>query len=60
VCSAAAQWVAAIRTSLATYDDQFRSLLDAELGKGIKNNGGEPRNYGLDNEPQETATPGPK
>ncbi|ABE38831.1 conserved hypothetical protein [Rhodopseudomonas palustris BisB5] len=53
-------WVAAIRISLATYDDQFRGLLGCELGKGIKNNGGEPSDYGLDDEPKGTATPGPR
>nr|WP_218625823.1 GSU2403 family nucleotidyltransferase fold protein [Bradyrhizobium sp. dw_411] len=53
-------WVAAIRTSLATYDDQFRSLLDTELAKGIRNNGGEPRDYGFDDEPKETIAAGPK
>jgi hypothetical protein len=53
-------WVAAIRTSLATYDDQFRSLLSTELGKGIRNNGGEPGDYGLDDEPKEVAAAGPK
>jgi hypothetical protein len=58
-------WVAAIRSSLATYDDQFRSFLDAELSKGIKNQGGKPGNYGIDDEPKEAvadtpSAPGPK
>ncbi|MGO3926808.1 GSU2403 family nucleotidyltransferase fold protein [Rhodopseudomonas pseudopalustris] len=53
-------WVAAIRSSLATYDDQFRWWLGAELGKGIKSNGGEPSDYGLGDGPTEPATPGPK
>jgi hypothetical protein len=54
-------WVAAIRTSLATYDDEFRSFLSSELGKGIRNQGAEPGDYGLDDEPKDTVpeTPSP-
>lgn len=50
-------WAAAIRTSLATYDDRFRSLLGTELGTGIRNNGGDPSAYGLGDGPKESATP---
>lgn len=53
-------WVAAIRASLATYDDRFLALLKTELGKGIRNNGGDPGDYGLDDAPEEAAKPGPK
>jgi len=41
------QWVAAITSSLATYDDDFRSFLRTELSKGIRDQGATPAEYGL-------------
>jgi len=52
-------WVAAIKTSLATYDDGFRNFLRSELGKGIKGLGAEPGDYGLGDEPKDAATEAP-
>ncbi len=49
------QWVAAISTSLATYDDDFRSVLRTELGKGIRDQGATPAEYGLGDKPKEAA-----
>ncbi|WP_429024028.1 nucleotidyltransferase family protein [Bradyrhizobium sp. I1.14.4] len=41
------QWRAAIRTSIATYDDGFRTLLRTELGKGVSELGSDPAAYDL-------------
>lgn len=41
------QWRAAIRKSLATYDDDFQSLLRDGLGKGLVALGSSPGNYDL-------------
>jgi hypothetical protein len=40
-------WSAAIRQSLAIYDDAFQHLFRAELGKGVIELGGVPDRYGL-------------
>lgn len=58
-------WVAAIRTSIATYDDAFREALRNELGKGVKDMGADPADYGLadrlEDKTDETLIPtGPK
>jgi hypothetical protein len=52
-------WGAAIRTSIATFDDEFRDFLRRELGKGISDLGSDPADYGLRDEPKETATETP-
>jgi hypothetical protein len=44
-------WRAAIRTSLATYDDNFRKSFSAELAKGVTGLGSRPANYDLDDKP---------
>jgi hypothetical protein len=51
-------WVAAIRTSMMTYDDEFRNFLREELGKGIRDLGADPSDYGLD-DPKDTAAETP-
>jgi hypothetical protein len=40
-------WKAAIRTSIATYDDEFQSSLRAELTRGITELGSNPADYDL-------------
>jgi hypothetical protein len=40
-------WKAAIRSSIATYEDDFRALLRAELAKGVIELGGDPADYDL-------------
>jgi hypothetical protein len=52
-------WVAAIRTGIATFNDEFRDFLRRELGKGISDLGSDPADYGLRDEPKETATEAP-
>jgi hypothetical protein len=47
-------WVAAIRKSIAIYDEQFQSFLRSELGKGITELGADPGEYGL-GDPKEAA-----
>jgi len=41
-------WRAAIRTSLATYDEDFRASFSVELTKGVTNLGSEPADYDID------------
>ncbi|WP_316394739.1 GSU2403 family nucleotidyltransferase fold protein [Bradyrhizobium sp. 33ap4] len=41
------QWRAAIRTSNATYDDSFQTLLRTELGKGVSELGSDRAEYDL-------------
>ncbi|MFQ3459624.1 GSU2403 family nucleotidyltransferase fold protein [Bradyrhizobium sp. UFLA01-814] len=41
------QWRAAIRTSIATYDDDFQSSLRTELAKGVTELGSDPAGYDL-------------
>jgi hypothetical protein len=53
------QWVAAVRTSIATYDDEFRTLLRSEVGKGIKDLGADPCDYGLGDDPKDTVSETP-
>jgi hypothetical protein len=53
------QWVAAIRTSIATYDDEFQAFLRGKLGKGISDLGSDPADYGLRDGSEETATETP-
>ncbi|WGD55591.1 hypothetical protein QA641_17950 [Bradyrhizobium sp. CB1650] len=52
-------WVAAIKTSLATYDDDFRNFLRGELGKGITGLGADPADYGLGDDPENTTAETP-
>jgi hypothetical protein len=52
-------WVAAIRTGIATFNGEFRDFLRRELGKGISDLGSDPADYGLRDEPKETATEAP-
>lgn len=40
-------WRAAIRTSIATYDDDFRASLRSDLSKGVTELGPDPANYEL-------------
>jgi hypothetical protein len=48
-------WVAAIRKSIATYDEEFQSFLRSELGKVITELGADPDDYGLSENPKDTA-----
>jgi hypothetical protein len=41
------QWRAAIRTSIATYDDDFQNSFRAELTKGVTELGSNPADYDL-------------
>jgi len=42
-------WRAAIRTSIATYEDDFQKLFRAELAKGVTELGPDPTDYDLVN-----------
>lgn len=42
------QWKAAIRTSVATYDDEFLKLLKKALAKGVSELGSDPGKYDLE------------
>jgi hypothetical protein len=55
-------WRAAIRQSIATYDDGFQTSLQAELSKGMTELGSDPANYELAAKPAKkgTAKPGVK
>jgi len=55
-------WRAAIRTSIATYDDDFQSALRTELTKGITELCYKPADYDLTDKPtdDEVAAPRPK
>ena len=53
-------WRAAIRTSIATYDDDFQSSLRTELAKGVTELGSNPAKYDLADKPSEAATLRPK
>jgi hypothetical protein len=44
-------WKDAIRKSLASYDDEFQSLLRKELAKGVTELGSDPANYELEEKP---------
>ncbi len=46
-------WRSAIRTSLATYDDDFQNLFRTELAKGMATLGSSPGNYDLAAQPAE-------
>jgi hypothetical protein len=48
-----AHWVAAIRASIATYDNEFRSFFRTELGKAITDFGSDPADYGSGDQPKE-------
>ena len=54
-----AHWVAAIRTSIATYDNEFRSFLRTELGKAITDFGSDPADYGSGDQPKDTVAERP-
>ena len=45
--AAGKDWRAAIRTSIATYDDDFRASLRSDLSKGVTELGPDPANYEL-------------
>ena len=49
-------WRAAIRTSIATYDDDFQNSLRTELAKGVTELGSNPANYDLADKPTEATT----
>jgi ParB/RepB/Spo0J family partition protein len=55
-------WKAAIRTSIATYDDDFQSSFRTELTKGVTELGSNPTDYDLADKSidEETSTPHPK
>jgi len=55
-------WRAAIRTSIATYDDDFQSSFRAELAKGISELGSDLGGYDLADKPteEEASVPLPK
>ena len=53
-------WRAAIRTSIATYDDNFQSLFRAELAKGVTELGSRLADYDLADKPTDASTPHPK
>jgi len=56
------RWIAAIRQSLAIYDDDFQMSHRTELAKGARELGSNPADYDLADESkdEETSTPGPK
>jgi hypothetical protein len=55
-------WRAAIRTSIATYDDDFQSSFRAELAKGITELDSDAGGYDLADKPtdEEASVPRPK
>ncbi|WGR93061.1 GSU2403 family nucleotidyltransferase fold protein [Bradyrhizobium sp. ISRA443] len=53
------QWKAAIRTIIATYDDDFQKPLRNELAKGGSELGSEPTDYDLEDKSSGEASPGP-
>ncbi|MCC8943860.1 hypothetical protein H8A97_01760, partial [Bradyrhizobium sp. Arg62] len=53
------QWRAAIRTSIATYDDSFQTLLRTELGKGVSELGSDRAAYDLADKSTDTPTSRP-
>ncbi|MCP1907891.1 hypothetical protein J2R96_000371 [Bradyrhizobium elkanii] len=54
------QWRAAIRTSIATYDDSFQTLLRTELGKGVSELGSDRAAYDLADKSTDTPTSRPQ
>lgn len=52
-------WRAAIRNSIVTYDDSFRTSLQAELSKGLTQLGLDPANYEVAAKPAKNATTRP-
>jgi hypothetical protein len=46
-------WRAAIRTSIATYDDDFQNSFRTELAKGVTELGSNPADYDLADKPTE-------
>jgi len=54
------QWRAAIRASIATYDDDFQNSLRAELARGVTELGFKPADYDLADKPTDATTPRPK
>ncbi|MGY4223251.1 hypothetical protein ACVMIH_000612 [Bradyrhizobium sp. USDA 4503] len=54
------QWRAAIRTSIATYDDSFQTLLRTELGKGVSELGSDRTAYDLADKSTDTPTSRPQ
>ena len=54
------QWKAAIRASIATYDDDFQNSLRSELAKGVTELGLKPADYDLADRPTDAATLPPK
>ena len=54
------QWRAAIRTSIATYDDNFQTLLRTEFAKGVSEFGSDPANYDLVDKSIDKPAPSPK
>ncbi|MBR0801684.1 hypothetical protein JQ615_40770 [Bradyrhizobium jicamae] len=54
------QWKAAIRTSIATYDDGFRRSLRTELGNCVTELGFDPTKYDLADKPKDDPPPRPK
>jgi hypothetical protein len=55
-------WRAEIRTSIATYDDDFQSSIRADLAKGIAELGSDPADYDLADKPddEKASRPRPK
>ena len=55
-------WKAAIRQSVATYDDDFQKTLKADLSKGMTELGSDPVNYEFATKPanEETSERDPK
>ncbi|NEU97902.1 GSU2403 family nucleotidyltransferase fold protein, partial [Bradyrhizobium uaiense] len=54
------QWRAAIRTSIATYDDDFQSSLRTELAKGVTELGSDLAGYDLSDKLAEAGTTQPR
>ena len=50
-------WRAAIRTSIATYDDDFQNSFRTELAKGVTEFGSHPADYDLADKPTDVSTP---
>jgi hypothetical protein len=53
-------WRTAIRTSIATYDDDFQNSFRTELAKGVTELGSDPADYDLADPPTDASTPHPK
>ena len=59
-CDRGGHWGAVIRTSIATFDENFRSSLRTELAKCVTELGSKLADYDLADKPTGASTPHPK